>query len=232
MKKLLWFVVFAIINNLVLAEEMISVSSLSDGACMVYDGDGSGRFAKVASFNQSLAWIVDESSTQKLKEDIARALMVYGQEFSDNKYEVYLHCGAYGTSLMYNIDMRGFRVCAWAEMMDKKFVLRNLASTNQAGICHGQVPGRLVIYTTGQEATDIIEKELNEPAWRKMINFVAAGGYGKVTVFLTNEYTFSEHKVKDALLEAFDKQYIKFIEQENLYHPAGEFKLLDSLVVN
>jgi len=233
MKKLSLFLVciFSLIGW-AMAEEIISVSSLSGGACYVHDGEGDQKIVKVASFNQSLSWIVDDFSMQKLKEDINTSLLKYGFEFLDNKYELYIHCGGYGASLVFNIDMKGFRACAWAQMSDKNFVLRNLAVTNKPGPCHGQIPGRLVIFTTGEEATDIVEKGLADPTWRKMISYVAAGGYGKVTVFLTEEYTFSEQKVQRALLESFDQQYIKYIELENLYHPIGDFKLLESLSVN
>ncbi|OFZ24059.1 MAG: hypothetical protein A2202_01395 [Bdellovibrionales bacterium RIFOXYA1_FULL_36_14] len=232
MKKLSLFIIFLGFISGIMAEEIVSVASLSGGACFVYDGEGDQKLAKIASFNQSLSWVVDESTLQKLKEDINTVLFKYGFEFLDNKYELYIHCGGYGASLVFNINMKGFHACAWTQMSDKTFVLRNLAVTSKPGPCHGQIPGRLVIYTTGDEGTDFVEKELSDPSWRKMINYVAAGGYGKVTVFLTEEYTFSEHKVQKALLESFDQQYVKYVELENLYHPIGDFKLLESLSVN
>ena len=88
MKKLSLLVFLVCLIGGTWAEEMISVSSLSDGACFVYDGEGDQKIAKIASFNQSLSWIVDDLSMQKLKEDINKSLLKYGYEFSDNKYQI------------------------------------------------------------------------------------------------------------------------------------------------
>lgn len=214
------------------AEEIIPVSSLSDGGCFVFEDDRDGRSLKVASFNQSLAFNITENHMQAIKEEVNKSFEKFEFDFSKNQHEVYIHCGAYGQSMVFNIDMEGFNACVWAEMNQHGVHVRNIGVTDKFGPCDGYIPGRLVIYTEGDEGLYMIEKELSDPKWRRMITYASSGGYNNITIFLSDEYTFSEHKVKNALMDSIDKMYYKAIEVENLYHPIGEFKYIKSFSSN
>ncbi len=178
----------------------------------------------LASFNDGKASRISRGHIEEL---IQSAEKISGIENLEQK-SVYLHCGAYGSSLIFNLQQADRGLCLWVGHQKGQLHIKDIGpiSSEQSGFCDGFKAGSLLFIYSKIMSLDEVKVGLEESGVSDKIIEIAPLSQKIYKIKLKKEYAFDVLLLKKDI-QIDDIPYLKSIEAENLYHPIGEYQLLD-----
>lgn len=203
------------------------IESLAEGSCWVERGYP----AKVASFNQSSAFSIEEETIMgglfQLSEQLENdsQLRVGREPLFDASF--HLHCSGHGAYLVLNIEVESTghdkqRVCAWFEVDHKGAKLAEWGiSERKEGFCYGQSPGEIAVGVSSEEEMQRIMGQLYAmPTWSQKIDSYETMSFGLGIIYLKNGYWGQEQNLIEQLNEL---KKFRFVEAQQIFWPVGDF---------
>jgi hypothetical protein len=221
-KHIFWQLLFLsslLFQSLQAAE--LRVETLSEGSCWYENKE----VIRITSYNDKTAYF----GTLKQIESEFDVLIPQNIKKTENSkiqdFDLSLHCGGYGASLVAKFRVDGHLLCAWAKFDNGKLSLRSFGlmsetKKNTNELCDGHKFSELIIGVQSEEFTN----ELQSVKWSSMIKEVIQVTDKVIKVVLVKEYELRENEVIEQLKENFGGQnLIRYIEFNDYRHPVGEY---------
>ncbi len=202
-------------NNIYAQSE--SIIEMSSGACWL--SFSKDQF-KLASFN-------DKSAINKSYDQISSDALdfILNQKFFAADIEVKnmamgVHCGGYGTSLVFKIDTNNGDYCFWSKLNNGKLELRSfgVVSGNRE-FCTGRKLGEVLVGVSDRDVVDQLKSDL----YKKYITSVEVISKSTVKLIVNQSYFLKEDEVIEKLKIDFSKDQIRYFEFNEFRHPVGEY---------
>ena len=215
--KLYALVLFSFFYQSSLWAQAESIVEMSSGACWL---NVSKDQFKLASFN-------DKSAINKSYDQINTEALEFisGQNFIARDTEIKnmamgVHCGGYGTSLVFKIDTNNGDYCFWSKLNNGKLELRSfgVVSSNRE-LCTGRKLGEILVGVSDREVID----QLNSDLYKIYISKVEVVSKSKVKLTFVEAYFLKEEEVIEKLKIDFTKDQIRYFEFNEYRHPVGEY---------
>lgn len=209
------FLICFIQSNLYAQSE--SIIEMSNGACWLNFSKDQFR---LASFNDKSA--INKSYDQ-INSDALEFILT--QKFFASDIEVKnmamgVHCGGYGTSLVFKIDTNNGDYCFWSKLNNGKLELRSfgVVSGNRE-FCTGRKLGEVLVGVSDRDVIDQLKSDL----YKKYIINVEAISKSTVKLTFNPSYHLKEDEVIEKLKIDFSKDQIRYYEFNEFRHPVGEY---------
>ena len=211
-----------------LSQEKNSIEKLNHDSCWFSVGEDQ---ISIASFNEGTAHKLGASEFSQVYEEYESQLQKFNLSLKGREFELFLHCGGYGSSLVLNFQGENEGVCFWNQITKGNRI--NLAHLgylypDSKGFCHGMKPGKIIGQVRDKNAINDTLSEIRKGQVGHFIKEMRSIGTSTIIFELNEEYRFQIKKVMDEFKSLIDDQGpLKSIEAENYYHPAGEFKKIN-----
>ncbi len=177
----------------------------------------------VASFNDGKAYRVHRGQIDEIKQ---RAQTLSGIEL--DTMDISLHCGAYGSSLVFNLVSADQGICVWSGFNGNSLVFKDIGilGQGQKGLCDGMKPGSLIFIYENEMSIEEVREGLSGLSFESPIQEIRRLSKRIFKVVLKSSEAY---KVL-ALKEKFESEGIhnlKTIEGEQIYHPVGDYQILE-----
>jgi hypothetical protein len=197
-------------TSVAIAEDA-NVQVLSEGACWYEQGE----FLKVASFN-------DRESLFISRDDIDQQvfeLLNSSKKKRAKTFDLSLHCGGYGSSLVVKTEFDHKPACLWLKFVKGKLIMRSLggleATSTEGDTCDGYKWGELIVGVKTHDQKELLQSE----HFLSMIKSVSTISGTTLKVTLQPQFHGREVEVMSELKRQVDLRYIEL----NFYqHPVGE----------
>lgn len=212
----------------IFSQEKNTIEQLAHDSCWFSVGE---EQINIASFNEGTSHKLGASEFARVYEEYESQLQKFNLSLKGREFELFLHCGGYGSSLVLNFHGEDEGVCFWNQITKGSRI--NLAHfgylyPNSKGFCHGMRPGKLIAQVRSKEAMNDTLAEIGKGKLGHFIKEMRSVGSNTVIFELNEEYRFQVKKVLEEFQNlTVDQGPLKSIEPEHFYHPTGEFKKIN-----
>lgn len=211
---------------LLFAQEQM-VEDLYQGACWLDQKGG----VKVASFNDRQAFNLLEGDLKEITAESAKQLPFYPHQLSEQKYDVYLHCGALGASIVMSFHGEN-SACVWAKFRGNSKVLYSvgLKEDKSTSFCDGHKIGEFILAVKDEkEIPSILETLKHQPSWGKDIEALEKKGPNLFLLKFSGPNSYKMDQLKsEATTELNQFPSFRYLEYNSFQHGIGEFRLLQA----
>jgi len=208
-----------------LANEQTEVHLMSEGSCLITLSKSSlsmSSFSEYASRRISFQEL-DMEMNNIIKSELSHLGTSFKEDVQNASKEYFVHCGAYGLSLITKIKGSNSDLCVWAKLDRQEFKMRSLGYLSKSEMlsdnCHGKKFGDLLLNISDSELEGLL---LSDPKWSQIIKSYKVISQRLVKIELESEYWLKEETIKEELLSEF-KKLIKSIDLNGYTHPRGDF---------
>ncbi|MFZ9002258.1 MAG: hypothetical protein ACO20H_13205 [Bacteriovoracaceae bacterium] len=219
MKKLIFLLLLLTQTNLMANSVMFQ--SLSQQSCLYTFND---KEFLLASFNDGKASRIPLHFVEELNQSAQKISGIDGLE----QKAVYLHCGAYGSSLVFNLQQHDRGVCIWVGHNNGQFKIKDIGPLDpeRAGFCDGVRAGTLLFIYAKPMSSDEVKEGLEQSGLSDKVLEYSALSQKIFKVSFQKDYAYEVFLLKKEIQD-MDIPYLKVVEAENLYHPIGDYRLLE-----
>lgn len=233
MNALKTLMIFFLCLNFAGANERIEVTSLNQGSCWV--GDLEEEIWKMVNFSQGNQAILSQYQVAAFEEVVLDEIALYSESQSIHfeESEKMIFCGSSSTSLVLNIKMNDFRVCAWASITSEgpKFQRLGVEPLSHQGHCSGSVLGQGIIALDKDSTVEQVVAEMEKilPQYgieRTQIQFTPILKDLYKVSFGKEVYFKEEQLFKQINHELKAQKLIRYFEMNSYQYEAGDFHTL------
>ena len=193
----------------------ISVHDLNQGSCWVYEGDQ----VKVADFNSSKAYVIEQSMVQSL-------VSLYSDGKRPESLDSMVHCSSNGVAIVMNFRIGLNRFCLWGRPYQNQLELISYGrSLNESGPCDGVSLAKVSLkryeHVDNLMVQSFLESKISDG---KILDYSINDKWFSVSG--TSAFEFKEEFLKDELMKS---GLFESYEFDHLRHHQGEFLRLNNL---
>jgi hypothetical protein len=210
------------------SQNQLDIEQLAHNSCWFSAEEDS---INIASFNDGTSHKLGAHEFGQVYEEYESQLQKFNLSLKGRDFELFIHCGGYGSSLVINFQGEDEGVCFWNQITkDNRINMAHLGYMypNSKGFCHGMRPGKLIGLIKDPNSKAGTLNEIQKGPLGQFIKEMRSIGSRTIVFDLNEEYRFQIKKVIEEFQELIgDDGPFKSIEPDNYYHPVGEFKKIN-----